>query len=239
MTKLINCLIVDDEPVAREIIENHLRKISHIRVLASCKNAIEAFKEISAHQVDLIFLDINMPEISGLLFAKSINKNIKVIFTTAYREYAVEGFDLQAVDYLLKPISFDRLLQAVNKFMGESTPIQTDISAEIIEEKSDFIFVRSDRKMIKLNFSDVNYIESFSDYIKIHLDDKTILTRETISSIEAKLPQNDFLRIHRSYIVSFSKIESFTNECIEVKNKTLPISRSYKNDVMARLSMKN
>ena len=237
MTKRINCLIVDDEPVAREIIENHLQNISHMHVLASCKNAIEAFKEISAQQVDLIFLDINMPEISGLLFAKSINKNIKVIFTTAYREYAIDGFDLQAVDYLLKPISFDRLLQAVNKYLGESTPAASDMPAELIEEKSDFIFVRSDRKMIKLNFSDLNYIESFSDYIKIHLDDKTIVTRETISSIEAKLPQKDFLRIHRSYIVSFAKIESFTNECIEIKNKTLPISRSYKSDVMVRLSM--
>ena len=236
MTKRINCLIVDDEPVAREIIENHLQNISHMHVLASCKNAIEAFKEISAQQVDLIFLDINMPEISGLVFAKSINKNIKVIFTTAYREYAIDGFDLQAVDYLLKPISFDRLLQAVNKYLGESTPAASDMSAELIDEKSDFIFVRSDRKMIKLNFSDLNYIESFSDYIKIHLDDKTIVTRETISSIEAKLPQKDFLRIHRSYIVSFAKIESFTNECIEVKNKTLPISRSYKSDVMARLN---
>jgi len=229
-------LIVDDEPVAREIIESHLQKIDSIYVVASCKNAIEAFKEISAHQIDLIFLDINMPEISGLLFAKSINKNIKVIFTTAYREYAIDGFDLQAVDYLLKPISFDRLLQAVNKYLGESTPAASDLSAELIEEKSDFIFVRSDRKMIKLNFSDVNYIESFSDYIKIHLDDKTIVTRETISNIEAKLPQKDFLRIHRSYIVSFAKIESFTNECIELKKKTLPISRSYKSDVMARLS---
>jgi len=236
MTKHINCLIVDDEPVAREIIENHLQKIGHMHVLASCKNAIEAFKEISAHQVDLIFLDINMPEISGLLFAKSINKNIKVIFTTAYREYAIDGFDLQAVDYLLKPISFDRLLQAVNKYLGENTPSVSDLSAEVIEDKSDFIFIRSDRKMIKLNFSDVNYVESFSDYIKIHLDDKTIVTRETISNIEAKLPQKDFLRIHRSYIVSFAKIESFTNECIEVKNKTLPISRSYKSDVIARLS---
>jgi len=236
MTKRINCLIVDDEPVARDIIENHLQKIAHIHVLASCKNAIDAFKEISSHQVDLIFLDINMPEISGLLFAKSINKNIKVIFTTAYREYAIDGFDLQAVDYLLKPISFDRLLQAINKYLGENMSTLLDSPIEVVEEKSDFIFVRSDRKMIKLKFSDVNYIESFSDYIKIHLDDKTIITRETISSIEGKLPQKDFLRIHRSYIVSFAKIESFTNESIELNSKTLPISRSYKNDVMARLS---
>ena len=235
MASTINCIIVDDEPIAREILENHLRKIEAIKVVSTCKNAIEAFNEINANKVDLIFLDINMPEISGLSFAKSINKNIKVIFTTAYREYAVDGFNLQAVDYLLKPISFERLLQAVNKYLDENITIQNQTISEVKEEINDFIFVRSDRKMIKINFPEINYIESFSDYIKIHLEDKTIVTRETISNIEAKLPQNFFLRIHRSYIVSIAKIELFTNEFIEMKNKAHPISRSYKKDVLARL----
>jgi two-component system, LytTR family, response regulator len=235
MTKIIKCIIVDDEPIAREILENHLQKIDVIKVVTTCKNAIEAFNEISSNAIDLIFLDINMPEISGLSFAKSINKNIKVIFTTAYREYAVEGFNLKAVDYLLKPISFERLLQAVNKYLDENILVQDGLVTEVKEEKCDFIFVRSDRKMIKINFSEINYIESYSDYIKIHLDDKTIVTRETISNIEAKLPQKDFLRIHRSYIVSIAKIESFTNEFIEVKKKAHPISRSYKKDVLFRL----
>ncbi len=235
MARLINCIIVDDEPIAREILENHLRKIEAIKVVSTCKNAIEAFNEINANKIDLIFLDINMPEISGLSFAKSINKNIKVIFTTAYREYAVDGFNLQAVDYLLKPISFERLLQAVNKYLDENISIEKEITSEIKEGKNNFIFVRSERKMVKINFSEINFIESFSDYIKIHLEDKTIVTRETISNIEAKLPQKDFLRIHRSYIVSISKIESFTNEFIEMKNMAHPISRSYKKDVLARL----
>lgn len=235
MSRVINCIIVDDEPIAREILENHLQKIDVVSVVASCKNAIEAFNVLNSNQVDLIFLDINMPEISGLSFAKTINKNSKVIFTTAYREYAVDGFNLQAVDYLLKPISFDRLLQAVNKYLGENSSENIQEKLEIIPEKSDFIFVRSDRKMIKINFSEINYVESFSDYLKIQLTDKTVVTRETITNIEAKLPKNDFIRIHRSYIVSISKIESFTNEFIEIAKKALPISRSYKKDVRNRL----
>lgn len=235
MAKKINCIIVDDEPIAREILESHLKKIDAITIVASCKNAIEAFNEINTNSIDLIFLDINMPEISGLSFAKSINKNSKVIFTTAYREYAIDGFDLQAVDYLLKPISFERLLQAVNKYFGENTKLISENTSEIIPEKNDFIFVRSDRKMIKIDFSEINYIESYSDYIKIHLTNKIIVTRETITNIEGKLPQKDFIRTHRSYILSLSKIDSFTNEFVEVNKKAIPISRSYKKEVLSRL----
>lgn len=235
MHKIVNCIIVDDEPVAREILESHIRKVDAVNVIATCKNAIEAFNQINSNQIDLIFLDINMPEISGLSFAKSINKNIKVIFTTAYREYAIDGFNLQAVDYLLKPISFERLLQAVNKYIGESNVEVVNSSLEIQQEKVDFIFVRADRKMMKINFSEINYIESFSDYLKFHLDEKILITRETITSIEAKLPKTNFLRIHRSFIVCIAKINSFTNEFIEVNKKALPISRSYKKDVLARL----
>jgi DNA-binding LytR/AlgR family response regulator len=226
---------VDDEPVAREILENHLSKIENTKVVASCKSAIEAFNAINQERVDLIFLDINMPEISGLSFAKSINKNIKVIFTTAYREYAVDGFDLQAVDYLLKPISFERLLQALNKFMNETMQIKQSASEEVILEKSDYFFVRSDRKMVKISFSDILFVESLSDYIKIHLTDKTVVARETIANIEARLPQNDFMRTHRSFIVSLAGIDSFTSEYIEMGKKQIPISRGYKNEVLNRL----
>lgn len=235
MNEVVNCLIVDDEPMAREILKNHLQKVDAVNVVATCKNAIEAFNEINSNKIDLIFLDINMPEISGLSFAKSINSNTKVIFTTAYREYALDGFNLQAVDYLLKPISFERLLQAVNKFIGENHVEEASSPPDLKLDRNDFIFVRADRKMIKINFSKISFIESYSDYLKIHLDDKIVITRETITSIEAKLPKNEFIRIHRSYIVSIAEIESFTNEIIEIHKKTLPISRSYKKDVLARL----
>jgi DNA-binding LytR/AlgR family response regulator len=235
MFRAISCLIVDDEPVAREILESHLSKIDVVKVVASCKNALEAFHFMNAEKIDLIFLDINMPEISGLSFAKTINRNVKIIFTTAYREYAVDGFDLQAVDYLLKPISFERLLQAINKYFDENAVVENIVSKEIIPEKSDFIFVRSDRKMIKIFISDILFIESLADYIKIQLPDNMVVTRETMSSIEAKLPQKDFLRVHRSFLISITAIESFTNEYIEIKRKQIPISRSYKKEVLERL----
>ncbi len=235
LKNIISCIIVDDEPMAREILENHLKKIESISVEGSCKNAIEAFNILNAKNIDLIFLDINMPEISGLSFAKSINKKIKIIFTTAYREYAIDGFDLRAVDYLLKPISFERLIQSISKYQHEHLLPKIDQQIELNSEKSDFIFVRSDRKMIKINFSELHYIESLSDYLKLYLDDKVIVTRETITSIEAKLPKNDFLRVHRSYIVAIRKIDSFTQEFIEINKKAIPISRTYKNDVKHRL----
>jgi len=233
MSKSVTCIIVDDEAIAREIIASHVAQIETIKVIAQCKNAIEAFNFISNNKVDLIFLDINMPEISGISFAKAINKDIKIIFTTAYRDYAVEGFDLQAVDYLLKPIAFERLLQAVNRYFEvTSTTIDTTLTTT---EPNDFIFVRSDRRMLKVDFNAIIYVESYSDYIKIHLQDETITTRETITSIEAKLPKTQFLRIHRSYIVCIAKIQSFTNEHITVNRKALSISRSYKKEVLKRL----
>lgn len=234
MQKQLNCIIVDDEPMAREILQTHLEKITFVNVLATCKNAMEAYNILNSKAIDLVFLDINMPEVSGLSLAKSINKDINVIFTTAYRDYAIDGFNLEAVDYLLKPISFERLLQAINK-LNKNSAVTVQNPVKESTHKQDFIFVRADRKMVKINFSHINYIESLSDYIKIHLTDKTIVTRETISNIEAKLPQKDFLRIHRSYIISISKIASFTNEFIEVNAKAIPISRSYKTSVLNKL----
>jgi DNA-binding LytR/AlgR family response regulator len=159
-----------------------------------------------------------------------------VIFTTAYREYAVDGFDLQAVDYLLKPISFERLLQALNKYLNENTSVQYSEPIPIEEEKSDYFFVRSDRKMIKISFPEILYVESLSDYIKIHLADKMVITRETIANIEAKLPQKDFIRTHRSFVVAKSAIDSFTSEFVEIGKTQIPISRSYKNEVLERLT---
>lgn len=229
----INCLIVDDEAIAREIIATHLSKIDNINVIASCSNAMEAFNTISNHTIDLVFLDINMPEISGISFAKSINKDIKIIFTTAYRDYAVEGFELQAVDYLLKPIPFERLLKAVNTYFEVYSKAKAESPKKI--ETVDFMFVRSERRMLKVDFEAILYIESYSDYIKIHLANETIVTRETISAIEAKLPSNKFLRIHRSFIISLQSITSFTNEHVTIKEKALPISRSYKKEVLALL----
>lgn len=239
MPDKIQCIIVDDERVAREILEQHLSKISRMEVVASCKNVPEAFDVMNSKEVDLIFLDINLPEVSGLSFARTINQQVKVIFTTAYREYAVDGFNLQAVDYLLKPISFERLMQAINKFLNEkNTPTQR-IQEAIEPEKNDYIFVRADRKMVKINFSDILFVESLSDYVKIHLREKHIVTRETIGSFEARLPRQDFVRSHRSYLVALAHIDAFTHEDLHVGTHEIPISRSYKKEVLERLEQRS
>ncbi len=234
MSDKIKCIIVDDEPVALDIMENHLSKIDRIEIIGRCRNATEAFNMMNAHKTDLIFLDINMPGISGISFAKSINKDIKIIFTTAYREYAVEGFDLHAVDYLLKPVSFDRLLDSVSNFQK----VHLDQSVQVQPEASpDFIFMKIDRKMVKIDFSKILWIESLSDYLKIETIEGSKVTRETISSIEMKLPSSRFLRIHRSFIIAIDQIESYSNEEVIIQNKSLPISRTYKEQVIKTLEI--
>jgi DNA-binding LytR/AlgR family response regulator len=232
----INCVIVDDEPIARNVLETFVAKIPNLELVKSCKNAMEAFEVANQQKIDIFFLDINMPDISGLSLAKSINQKAKIIFTTAYREYAVDGFNLKAVDYLLKPISFDRFLQSIHKYFEGVSFIDSEIKIEKSVLKNDFIFVRSDRKMIKINFDEIQYVESLSDYIKIHSVDKTITTRETISNIETKLPAKNFLRIHRSYIVNLKKMNSYTNEFVEIGKNAIPISRTYKENVLKKLT---
>lgn len=233
MSDKIRCLIVDDEPIALDILENHLSRIEKIEITGRCSNATEAFNMINSQKTDLIFLDINMPGISGISFAKSINKDIKIIFTTAYREYAIEGFDLHAVDYLLKPISYGRLLDAVNNYA--QVHFQKTAENEKEENPADFIFVKIDRKMHRIDYNKILWIESLSDYLKIETTEGTRVTRETISAIEDKLPDNRFIRVHRSFIISVDKIESYSNEEIVIQNRSIPISRTYKENVINSL----
>jgi DNA-binding LytR/AlgR family response regulator len=232
----ISCVIVDDEPMARAVLTSFVAKIPNLELVKSCKNAMEAFEVANQQKIDIFFLDINMPETSGLSLAKLIHQKSKIIFTTAYREYAVDGFNLQAVDYLLKPISFDRFLQAIQKCFEGGSFIENKIKVAEPTLKNDFIFVRSDRKMVKINFNEIRYVESLSDYIKIHFADKTITTRETIGNIETKLPTKNFLRIHRSYIVNLRKMNSYTNEFVEIGKNVIPISRTYKENVLKKLT---
>ena len=226
MRNKLKCVVVDDEPMAREIIETYIAKTPNLELVASCENAAEVILFAQENEVDLFFLDINMPEISGLSLAKIIHKKAQIIFTTAYRKYAIDGFNLNVVDYLLKPIGFDRFLQAVQKVSV----------SEIAENNNDFMFVRSDRKMVKIDFNAILYIESLSDYLKIFTKEKTIVLRETISGLEEKLPAKKFIRIHRSFIVSLKNLTSYTNEFIEIDQKALPISRSYKESVLQKLA---
>ncbi len=228
MPRKITCIIVDDEPTAREILQHFVSKLPDLELVGSCKNAIEAIDMLQSHPVDLVFLDIRMPDISGISLAETIKNKAKIIFTTAFREYAVDGFDLQAVDYLLKPISLERFVQAVQKYRQESE-IKLPVSTE---DNEDFFFVRSERKMVKIPLNDIQFIESLSDYVKIHLDNDLVITREPISTIESKLNPQKFIRIHRSFIVSANRISSYTKEGVELGEKYLPISRTYRKSVL-------
>jgi DNA-binding LytR/AlgR family response regulator len=227
MSNKLICVVVDDEPMAREIMATYIAKIPNLELIKSFKNASEAILFMQENSADVYFLDINMPEITGLSLAKIINNKSKIIFTTAYRDYAIDGFNLNVVDYLLKPIAFDRFLEAVQKVTINKN--QNDVA-------NNFMFVRADRKMVKIDFNEILYLESLSDYVKIITSNKAIVTRETISNLEEKLPSKQFMRVHRSFVVSIQNIGSYTNEFVEIDKKAIPISRSYKESVLQKLA---
>lgn len=231
-----NVIIVDDESEARALIQGYLKHVPNFELIAVCKNATEALQCINVQPIDLVFLDIQMPDISGVTFAKSIPESVQVIFTTAHREFALEGFELMAVDYLLKPVSLERFLRAVNKFQGAKVVQPKQIASGSVLQQRDFIFVKSDRKMVKIELEDIRFVESIQDYLKVHLKQAIVVTRETISNMEAQLPPSLFVRCHRSFIVSIKHISSFTHEHITLDKKSLPISRSYREEVLRRLN---
>lgn len=234
-TNIIKCLIVDDEPLARDVIRRYIEKLPLLQSKGECGNAIEALTILHNEPVDLLFLDIRMPQLSGTELAKALRQKTKIIFTTAHKEYAVEGFELDAIDYLLKPISFDRFLRAITKaFPSKNGELNTVDGAELTVRKNNcpFIYLKSDRKMVKVMLDDILYIESARDYLKVVTRTQTIITRQTISAIEAMLSDNDFIRIHRSYIVSVNKIDSFTHEAVEVGKHELPIGKFYLNSFL-------
>lgn len=232
--KKICCLIVDDEPPALEVLKRYITLIPSITLAGTCNNAVEALRLLQEQSIDLLFLDIQMPQILGTDFVRTLKKPPKVIFTTAYRKFAIEGFELDAVDYLLKPISFERFLKAVNKVMDSSRQNTGDnetIPDTRKEIADSFIHFRSNRKMQKIALDDILYVESLKDYIKVFTKTKTIITKQSISSLEESLPGKSFIRIHRSYIVALNKIESYSSEFVEIAKQELPISRMYRHEV--------
>jgi DNA-binding LytR/AlgR family response regulator len=229
--KKIQCLAVDDEPPALNVIQKHIESVPALELSSTCSNAVEAMQKLQQHQIDLLFIDIQMPQILGTDFIRTLKNPPKVIFTTAYRKFAVEGFELNAVDYLLKPISFERFLKAVNKVMEITLPIAENGMANGKNGHVDSLYFRADRKMVKVMLDEILYIESLKDYIKIITPGKTIITKQSISSLEDLLPKDAFVRIHRSYIVALKKIESYNHEMMVVGKKELPISRMYKHEV--------
>ena len=222
------CAIIDDEPLAIELIKAHISKFNTIEIVGSCNNAIEGAELLQTKQVDLLFLDIQMPTLTGIEFLRSLNNPPKVILTTAYRDFALEGYELDVVDYLLKPISFDRFFKAVNKYFKTVQPQQpTNNTNKNVDDSSTYMYVNSNKKHFKVLFEDILYAESLKDYVRIHTQNTTITTKEKISDFEKRLPST-FLRIHRSYIVNSQKITAFTAQDIEIGTIEIPIGISYK-----------
>ncbi len=221
----IKCLIVDDEPLAIVLIENHISKIDGLEVVAVANNALKAFEIINTQNIDLMFLDIKMPNITGLDFLRTLRNPPKTILTTAYRDFAIEGFELEVVDYLLKPIIFERFFRSMERFLRE----KKSNYIEIKQQKKDHIIIKSGTKNYKVIIEKILYIESLKDYIKIHTQDGgQIISKFKISDIENKLRSDQFIRIHRSYIINSEKITAFTTSEIEVSGIELPIGASYK-----------
>lgn len=232
---VVSCIVVDDEPMARDVIRRYIANVPILHLAGEFGNAIDALIFLQNQSVDLIFLDIEMPHLTGTEFAKALHQSPKIIFTTAYKEYALDGFDLDAIDYLLKPIRFDRFLRAVTKAYPQKWDGLNGLSQPVVATKknnSGFIYLKADRKMIRVMLDEILYIESARDYLKVVTQANTIITRQTISSIEAMLSDNEFVRIHRSYIVSIKKIDSFTHEAVEIGKKELPIGKFYLNSFL-------
>lgn len=230
----VKCLVVDDEPLAIKLLEKHISKIEALEVVATCNNAIKAFEILNTQQVDLLFLDIKMPNLTGIDFLKTLKNPPKTIFTTAYRDYALEGYDLGVVDYLLKPITFERFFKAVDRFLNDQN---TSIVQQKEKETGDFMLIKSGNKHHKVVIDDILFIESLKDYIKIHtVNNKRIVSKYRISEIEQELKNESFLRVHRSYIINIDKISAFTVNDIEVNSTEIPIGASYKEKVISFLN---
>lgn len=228
----IKCLIVDDEELARELIESHVAQLDDFEVVASCASAIAASAVLKSNQIDLMFLDIEMPVLKGTDFYKNLLNRPKVIFTTAYRDYAVEGFEVDAIDYLLKPIVFARFFQAIERFMAtQQAPVITSALESLVQPPPRHIFVRKDRKQVKLDLDSIVYVKGLKDYVQIFLDNGTHIVKQGIGAFEGLLGAG-FLRTHRSYIVNQAKVTALTKNDVEIGEIEIPIGANYRSRVI-------
>ncbi|OOQ60812.1 LytR/AlgR family response regulator transcription factor [Mucilaginibacter pedocola] len=231
---MTNCIVVDDEPLARQLLEGYIAQTPGLNCVAVCQSAIEAFSVLHEQQVDVMFLDIQMPGITGVNFLRSLKNAPKVIFTTAYADYAVDAFELEAVDYLLKPITFERFIKAVQKVNLKQA------SAEVIPTpaaENSFIFLKVDRRLIKINHADISHIEGYGDYLKVHTAAQTYVTYMTFSKLEQLLPAANFIRIHRSTMVNTAYIQFAEGNFLRVAGQDLAIGQSYRDKVFQKLNM--
>lgn len=239
----IRCLVIDDERLAREYIKNYISKIPDLELLGDFNSPLKALEIIKNGQVDLIFIDIQMPDITGVDFVKSLAHKPEIIFTTAYQEYALEGFNLSAIDYLLKPFSFERFFQAVNKVIDKLEQVagNTENYSQAIQTQTSFeenyLTIRADRKFYKINFDDISYIEGQKAYVTFHTNKKRITALASLKELEESLPTKQFIRIHKSYIVAVREILSLEGNTIEVSDIKLPVGKIYKDQVMKVFGM--
>lgn len=233
----LKCLLVDDEPPAIEILKQYVSAVPSLEIAGECKHGIDAFSFLQQNKVDLIFLDVNMPQLSGMELIRSLPHPPKVIFTTAHREYAADGFDLNAIDYLLKPFSMERFLKAIHKAQSNEQTVLHKEEALTVEADR-FLYFRADRKMVKVMVDDIRYIESLKDYVKIFHDVQPLVTKQTITAVEDMLPADHFIRVHRSFIVALDKITSYNQQALFIGNEEIPIGPLYRNEVIRRVSLK-
>jgi DNA-binding LytR/AlgR family response regulator len=233
---LTRCLIIDDEPLGIKLIKTHLDKFETFEVAGECNSALKAVEYLKSEKIDLIFLDINMPEITGINFLKTLTDPPYVIITTAYREYAIEGYDLDVVDFLLKPISFDRFLKAINRYCNRTrtSPLKEGNSSSKTDEKK-FVFIQDGKNTYKLLYDDIIYFEGYGEYVKVITLNKNYLVRDSLAEFEHKLSSDFFLRIHKSYLINTRKILGFSSSHVMMKNSQLPIGRVYREKVMRAL----
>ncbi len=228
MTQKIRCLIVEDEPIAAEILEDYIAQVPHLYRVATCRDALLALEVLNNEHIDLIFLDIHLPKLKGIEFARTLKNKPQIIFTTAYHEYAIEGFELAALDYLLKPFTFSRFLQAVNRMPISSGQAIKTTSTSIKEDERKYLFFNVNKKQVKVMLDEITHIESIKDYVSIHFAQQHIVVKHQLKELEKILPNDRFVRVHRSYIVAIKHISAYTKEFIEIGAFHIPIGRSYK-----------
>ncbi len=238
---MVRCIAVDDEPLALDIIADYVEKIPELTLVASTTNAIEALAMVQNGEVDLAFLDVQMPELTGIQFLKIINGKCDVILTTAYPQYALDGYELNVVDYLLKPIAFDRFYRSVQKVMNNRTqlPVPQPVSAPLPSDVVDFIFVKTEHKIQRVDLDDILYIEGLKDYISIYTATERIVTLQNMKKMEDILPSNRFVRVHRSYIVALDKIASIERGRIFIEDKIIPVGDTYRDAFYKYIGDKN
>lgn len=235
---MIRCLIADDEPIARQIVASYIEQLPQLQLVGSCKDAFEVMDSLRKTEVDLLFLDINMPKLSGLSLLRSLRQAPEVILTTAYAEHALEGFELSVTDYLLKPFSLERFLQAVQKVEDKLAPkaVAAPSPIRVAEQATtDHLFVKIDRQLVRVAFADIHYVAAYGNYIKIHLGDQVLLSLQTLSEFLDKLPPADFLQIHKSYLINFQHLQILEGQRVKIKEEWLPVGKAHRAGLVERM----